>query len=190
MVNVRKLASKPGRLSWAVRVPSSSRNHSNRPPAAASDKRYRKRGIMTDEEVHAIADVPFVFVLQRFLDDEVGLIQPVVVGAPIEVGAEVDAVARTVDVPCCALLDPAVHVGAHGLQALTEPRPLQRLHQEPGLGCGRRGLWGCRRLLARRLREKGLALALGGDENVQEISDRLLRQRNARGRSGATDTSD
>src|SRR6266542_6168762 len=80
-----------------------------------------ERRVVTGEEVDAIADVQLVFLLQRVLEDEIRLVQPVVVGPPAIVGAEVDPVTWAVRVAGESLLDPAVDLGAGGLERPAEP---------------------------------------------------------------------
>src|SRR5262249_49336775 len=73
-----------------------------------------KRGVVSDEKVPSEAEARLVLVIQGFLGDEIDLIQPVTIGAPVEVRAEVDVVAWRVRVRGESLLDPPVEMNRGG----------------------------------------------------------------------------
>src|SRR5262249_45640712 len=76
------------------------------------------RRIDPHQEIEVVADVPLVPAIEGSLHDEVELIEPVVVGPPVEVRAEVDAIAGAGGVPRETLLEPAVDARVDPLETV------------------------------------------------------------------------
>src|SRR5262249_23926905 len=115
--------------------------------AAEKSVGHEPRGIRTDEEIDPISERELALTLQRPLGNEIKLVEPVAVGPPAEVRAEVDPIVGAGGISGKALLDPAVDARVDGFETVADPRPFQRLHQKPWLLRERRRR--CRRLLRR-----------------------------------------